>query len=205
MLKAVRDDGLNPKEIPATKIPRQFFKDVIVRGLSEQVWGKEDSVSSSQLHWNFENCTLLLPIPVDSVDWQQLDQKAHEHGFARKNELHVTIVGFKNGREIKERIQGQEDLKVQLNELLKTISWDYVLRDEVYEVSKTYPNGDVRSTYVQLVSLEGIKEFYQKLSQLLGKNFAVPPMHITLYTKGNPMGIGIDSENELNNLIVQKL
>ncbi|MDO8664548.1 MAG: hypothetical protein Q7K44_03345 [Candidatus Liptonbacteria bacterium] len=169
------------------------------------------------MNFDDKNFTLLLNVDKNQLDFSGLRKIAGQNGFDEKNELHITIIGFKNGAEIKKILQtlsreDQEDIIYQIKSLTNNMDWSFTLKPERYHISKEYafrgPQGafkEKRESYIQMANMPCIKNFYDILNKILGTNLETPPPHITLFTSGDnrekaKMGIGINSEAELAQL-----
>lgn len=64
---------------------------------------------------------------------------------------------------------------------------------------RTALEGDER-TIVAMCGVDGLRDLYEELSGRLGEPLAVPPTHITLYTRPGGAAIGIHDEAELHGL-----
>lgn len=164
--------------------------------------------------------TLILSINKDSLDLSSIREKAEEDGYDEKDELHITIIGFKNGTEVKKILKnlspGDKQLKLtEIQTLIENTDWSFIRKDKAYHISKEYktpdPNNtgadllEVRESYIQIVDLPSIENFYKDLNGILGSSIKAPLAHITLFTKGTDRekarkGIGINSEVELAQL-----
>lgn len=58
-------------------------------------------LSPESKSFDSKNNTLLLRISKDSVDLSGIKETAEQKGYDEKSELHITVLGFKNGAEIK--------------------------------------------------------------------------------------------------------
>ena len=60
--------------------------------------------------FNPENCTLLLEVESSSDLYPaDLDLEATKKGFQKKDEIHITVLGFKNGQIVKEAVEKISD------------------------------------------------------------------------------------------------
>ncbi len=162
--------------------------------------------------FNEEKYTLLLGINKSSVDLNNIRDVASKNGFKEKEEFHTTVIGFKNGGEIKKILEAVPPNKksyivYEIKEIMNSIDWSFDVKSEIYHISKEfifndYKNNNAkkienRESYVQMLNMSGIKIFYVKLNYLLDTNFEAPLAHITLFTGGDSdMGIGISTEEE---------
>jgi hypothetical protein len=55
-------------------------------------------------------------------------------------------------------------------------------------------------TLIVMVRVDGLADLYTELSGRLGASLAVPPTHITLYTRPGGEGIGVHDETDLHSL-----
>lgn len=163
----------------------------------------------------FKN-TLLLDVDKQSIDLESLRNLAEEKGLEPKNEFHITVLGFKNGGEIKKVLKvlsAEQRLKVisQIKILVENTNWSFAFEPQKYHISKEYLSSvqkgsedqlvERREAIIQMVTLPEIQLFYDKLNSILGIKLEIPPNHITLYTGGSDkekskMGIGINSLSE---------
>tara|TARA_Y100000310_G_scaffold344885_1_gene460245 strand:- start:2043 stop:2579 length:537 start_codon:yes stop_codon:yes gene_type:complete len=140
-----------------------------------------------------------------------IEREARENGFQKKDEVHVTLIGFRVGSEIRGALTKLGDSRkraiAEIKELIERTNWDFELKQEFYHITKEYslPRGqggqDKRESYVQMIEMPGIKSFYQELNNILGTNLEIQPTHVTLFTKGSDeerskMGIGVNSWKE---------
>ena len=160
--------------------------------------------------------TLLLDLDKNSVDLDATRELAEKNGFEQKGEFHITVLGFKNGGEVKKALKAlpeaeRQNTILQIKSLVDSTDWSFVFEPQRFHISKEYVSPDPknkgaelrerRESYIQMVNLPGMKIFYDKLNSILGTNLEVPPAHITLYTGGDDkekskMGIGINTQSE---------
>lgn len=125
--------------------------------------------------------------------------------FDPKEEFHVTIVGFKTGGLIKKAIKADDTVADKIDALIANIDWKVSALSEKLHLSKdTTVNvkggGEEtvhRESIIQMVSVSGLEEFYEKLNDILGSSLETPPAHVTLYTHGDKTGIGVYSQADL--------
>ena len=53
------------------------------------------------------------------------------------------------------------------------------------------------ASVIELVEIPALDFYYRWLGDLLGRQLAVPPAHVTLYTHGKARGIGIPAARHL--------
>src|SRR5882672_4236442 len=94
--------------------------------------------------FNPETCTLLININ-GKAPGLELEKIASfkEQGFVEKDELHVTIVGFRLGKLIQEIAEKNKDNDVisAISQLRRDTNWTFEARPQLYSISKEYPDG----------------------------------------------------------------
>lgn len=160
--------------------------------------------------------TLLLDLDNNAVDLDKLKELAEKNGFEPKTEFHITVLGFKNGSEVKKALKAlpepeRQNAIEQIKSIVDSTDWNFTFEDQRFHLSKEYitqnPKNkgeelkEKRESYIQMINLPGMEIFYDKLNAILGTNLEAPPAHITLYTSGDDkekskMGIGINTDEE---------
>lgn len=181
---------------------------------------QEQSLTPEKINFDEKNFTLLLDLDKSAVDLAGLRESANKNGFEQKDEFHITVLGFKNGGEIKKILkkmtpEQKQDMLAKIKALVDETDWSFKFEPQKYHIAKDYKTADPknkgaeitehRESYIQTISLPGIESFYKKLNILLGTSMEPPPAHITLFTGGSDkekakMGIGINSQEELKKL-----
>src|SRR3989338_3391950 len=168
--------------------------------------------------------TLLLGVNKNTIDWNALSTMAQKNGFDQKDEIHITIIGFAAGGEIRKVLERpgveRDNTLRDLHSLIDKTDWRFKLEPKRYHIQKEYiirdrrgnaaDSVEHRESYIQMVSVQALEDFFAELNRPLGINFIPPPTHVTLYTHGdNPerarMGIGINSREEFLSLNPQPL
>lgn len=169
--------------------------------------------------FNPETYTLLLsvedklPEPVSG----NLEFEAKKNRFIKKDEIHITVLGFRHGKKIQEALENIPDKDLVIEQLIsmaEDTEWTFEFLPEIFHISKEYrlknhdtgrEEQETRESIIQMVKLENIDHFFDRLNELLNTNLEIPPSHLTLYTKGadeekSHIGIGIYSEEEFKKL-----
>lgn len=177
---------------------------------------KEDLLAPESEAYNEKTQTLLLHLDPATIDLEQLHAAAEEHSMVPKGEFHITILGFSNGNEIKKIIkalppESQGPMREKIKSLIEGTDWHFSIAPERFHMTEEYmvpgsgPDGTEqhakKESYIQMVDLPGMEDFFKKLNALLGTAFEVPPAHVTMYTGGDDPetsknGIGIKSQTE---------
>ncbi len=113
--------------------------------------------------------------------------------FDVKSEFHVTLLG----REIllHAGLIDMPALAHAIRHAARGVSLDVQLIDDLRLVSE-----DEAATIIQMCSVTGSEEFFQRFAGHTGRTIARPPYHVTLYTSGTRKGISLRSEAELQRL-----
>lgn len=181
---------------------------------------KTNLASPESKSFDTRNNTLLLRVGKKSLNLESVRTHAEQNNFDEKSEFHITILGFKNGAEIKKYLrklssEEQQAKLAAIQALIAGTDWSFIPEKRIYHITKEYktPNpqtktvnvSETREAYIQMVRLPALKGFFTRLNNMLGINLESPPTHVTLYTNGTnkeraKAGIGINSETELAQL-----
>jgi hypothetical protein len=116
--------------------------------------------------------------------------------FEPKSELHVTIAGKELGKRIRE-LPG-------LDTIFEAQDWWLRRTTEHLRIGKQKPEGYVE-TIIERVELPALAMFIDAVSKALGEPVETPPAHVTLFTSGDPEGIGIPDEEALRQMFVERI
>lgn len=158
------------------------------------------------------------PTEIDS----RIQAEANALGMNLKNDFHITIVGSKNGRALKE-LSHDTELETYIAEKFNSADWSYILLPEYYQMQKFYEREALtksgygeevpehhRYTIIQKVELPDLEKFYFELNERTNLNLPIPIPHITIYSGAEyePMaqrGLGIDSQDDFNKYLLRSL
>ncbi|AXK73289.1 hypothetical protein DWG18_14045 [Lysobacter sp. TY2-98] len=145
--------------------------------------------------WSNDN-TLLLPL-ADAPPTKGFDFDGRH--FDAKKELHVTLVGRALGAELR-RAFG-ERLDVATRPAFEALDWSCERTGQHRLIERADTGGDGErgtvASVIELVHLPALDWYYRWLGDLVGRQLAVPPAHVTLYTHGKTRGIGIPTARSL--------
>jgi hypothetical protein len=159
-----------------------------------------------------EKGTLLLSVLSSDIDFPEVLRKyAESYGLKEKDEPHITIFGFDVGKRILDRIEKSsgnagESIVDNIHSIINDTDWTFTLKNEAYRISKTFTRSDgedeMRESIIQMIDIEAIKEFLDKINALLSVHLSIPPLHITLFSKSSNeenmlAGIGVSSADDL--------
>jgi len=206
-----------------TKVLRQRDNSPLVEELERVVTELETLVSSEEYPktshkqtgiWFDEGLgTLLIHLNKEDIGLSDERVQFHDKVFEPKEEVHITIIGKSLGRQLKEA--GEEDPLIgsQIRQAIAETDWSYKVTDKMYHVSKDKqkrgPQGDLQFVHAEsiilMVDVVGIQNFYEKLDRIIQMELEAPPTHITLYTYGDPVGIGLASQAEFREFVTREV
>ena len=139
------------------------------------------------------------------------------NGFDEKSEVHLTVLGFPQGKELS-KIFTEDPKKRQLVEdLISKSDFSYIPTNDIYRIErdreswidwKDQSKGKEiihEEAVIQLVKAPGVEIFINEINELLDTNFPVPFHHISLGVKGSKLGIGIADKSAFDKLSKEKI
>jgi len=159
-------------------------------------------------------------VPVNDPKLEELPGTLNLDGktFTKKSEHHITVITFPKGRELQRLLEANPQLEEKINHLLNEFNWSNVtIKDDVIRLEKDkkfYTMQGQRKIWhevhaeslVKEAQLPAMAEFFQRLKDELGVDLdEMPPVHVTLYTHGDPIGIAVNTEEEFKNLNPRKI
>lgn len=147
--------------------------------------------------------TLVMPISPDVWARPSTPVRLGEVVFAPKDELHITLIGSRLGRELYQTFAAGF-LRDRLRLAMAAQDWRFERTGRLVQLA--YPSaadanvlrhGSLRASVVELIDLPAMRFFHQALGALLGRELPVPPPHVTLYTAHDARGIGLASPLQL--------
>ncbi len=185
----------------------------------EQAQAQKEAYERSKVgEWNPKNGTLLLDVDPALIDVHRIEDRAKKEHVDRKQEFHITLIGFKAGKEMikalrKNTPEQQALMQQEIVALVADLNQGWKLGKEVMRITKEYPPDpsrpeelpERRTSYIQIADVPKISEFYVQVNAMLGLHLAAPPTHITLMTGStNPShqleGIGIPDRETLEGM-----
>ena len=147
------------------------------------------------IHFQFNGNWRLLDISREDFSLPDTRVRWQEKTFDPKPELHVTLVGKDLGEKITAKVKVAPGLAEQLQGLAREASLLVGQLGTLHHASaeKTDENDQPlhAESVIQMVDVPGLETFYQRLEKLTGEAVEIPPTHVTLYTLGDPEGIGL--------------
>lgn len=172
--------------------------------------------------FNEKRGTALLLLDERLLHFGFLAAQAEQNGLQKKHEFHVTIIGNAHAKEIKTVLktlapEEQQKRIADLHALIQSTDWSFgtTRGTGFYHIKKEYRAAnpkdssvetvEARESYIQVLSIPALEEFYQRLNVLFGLSLKSPLPHITLYTKSTDsknmgVGIGISARDDFASL-----
>jgi len=158
---------------------------------------------------DLEKGTVILDLDARLVDIERLKEKLEPEGFSPKSEFHFTVVGFKSGRRLVQALKMRPAAAEKVRALIEGTDWGLESTPKIYRIAKDYNLKDSatgearveqRESIVEVLGLSGLDEFYRSLSAVSGTELEPQFPHLTLFTKGNSAGIGVNSREEFDKM-----
>jgi hypothetical protein len=151
--------------------------------------------------------TLVLPLP--RAVWRPPAAAVILDGcaFEPKRELHVTLVGTALGARLAAAFADGVLAIADVARDFDALDWGFARSGAYRLLAKDKRRGPGAPRHarsiVELVRLPAMTRFHRRLAARLGVATVVPPPHVTLWVHGDPAGIGVPSEAELERLTVR--
>jgi hypothetical protein len=147
-------------------------------------------------------------IPLDLEEWVVYGQAVRFRGqaFDAKREVHITVVNKDLGAKLEDLIRIDPKLESRIAQAIEEADWGSSAaryrRASLHHVVKEKKPKDGQGeplhaeSIVQQVEVPGLDAFYAALSAIVGPLPDLPPTHVTLYTLGDPQGIGLKNRQD---------
>lgn len=148
--------------------------------------------------------TLILPIPPDR--WVPPCAPATVDGvqLAPKSELHITLIGRRLGDELHAQFDSTY-LDSAIAAARDAHDWRFGRTGRHLLLRKPIAGDRLAHSLIEMIDLPAMAPFHGALGRMLGRQLQVPPAHVTLYTAGDPRGIGVSSPGRLRALAVREV
>ena len=150
-----------------------------------------------------------LVLPIASEDWTPPQHGAEIDGiaFTPKPELHITVIGNRLGRELREAFAAPW-LRMMVSTAFAKHDWRFTRSRRHCLLRKPFvEHGHLRVAHsvIERVDLPAMAPFHRELGRLLGRQLPVPPPHVTLYVAGRAEGIGVGTRGKLRGYRVREI
>ena len=176
----------------------------------ESLWKQSkpiNRINNKSTIFQRQSYVLFLPVIYKNINlFSKKQVVVRNQEFSPKKELHITIIGSELGKQIKEKISSNSALEDLILECISETDWSYELSNDLYllakekelTTNKTEKKTIHTESIIQMVNVPALESFYKKMAAITEIEIRPRPAHITLYTLGDPQGIGVDSQIEFN-------
>lgn len=140
---------------------------------------------------------LIVQLDKDTYGLPDTEVSYRGQTFQPKEELHITIVSSEAAENVQETLEQQPQAVEQVKHSIEETDWSYRKRERFYHVVEE-PGVE---SIIQIVEVPGVEPFFDELSRITGKRLELPPTHVTLFTRGNPKGIGLPTQEVFDRLV----
>ena len=150
-----------------------------------------------------DNDTVLIDMSNEPFHLPKAAVYINGQRFIRKQELHVTLLGSELGSLLKDRQATEPGTEENIRLIFESIDWSYRQSGPIHQLSRK-KDGVNQGSIIMLIDMPGMKVFYDALTEkgYIEKDTPLPPAHVTLYTCNNPIGIGVSSQQVLQQLSI---
>ena len=141
-------------------------------------------------------------LQLDTEPFVPLPEQLQVNGklLKKKSEFHITILNSKWNKFFQDYAWFSKEIATRFGANTKKM---FSILDEYYHIQTTTPS--LRESVISLVEFPMMKEFYTYLADYHQEMPADAFPHITLYTWGDPKGIGIVSVEKFHSLQPQSI
>ncbi|MCP4471547.1 MAG: hypothetical protein GY815_12850 [Gammaproteobacteria bacterium] len=131
--------------------------------------------------------SLIIPLAWNDVPFAQSAVYIGGERFEPKDELHVTVIGKKAGRDVQTRLSRAPRTEAALQQDFESLDWSFTPGTKVHVLSRATRKSR-KSTIVLPLQMPGMNIFYESLQarDLVAGDTPLPPPHITLYHRNCP-------------------
>lgn len=160
-----------------------------------------------------ETGALLLLLTREAIDLPNDIVAFRGKVFDPKDEVHITIVGRASGRRVKEAVDRDLAANSCLKRAIDETNWAYRIQGRMYHVRKEKEvkneQGDLdlveAESIIVMAEVAGLQSFYERLDRMIEMNLELPPTHVTLYTRGDPLGIGLSNQEDFEAFVTREI
>ncbi|RZA32658.1 MAG: hypothetical protein EOP92_24910 [Lysobacteraceae bacterium] len=156
--------------------------------------------------WSAER-TLVLPVPEAAWAPPRGGVTLDGVAFEPKRELHVTLASGALGRELHVAMRGRA-LERATRAAFEAQDWSFTRAGRWLLLRK--PAGDARRpgavhSIIECIDMPALAPFHATLGNLLGRELALPPPHVTLFTARKAEGLGVASARQLRAYLLREV
>jgi hypothetical protein len=151
--------------------------------------------------FNEQSGYLVIKIAMDDYGYSHTEVSYRGKTFEPKDELHITILSDEAAEMVGKFLEEHPDDRQRICRLVEETDWTFHKTGELYYVQED-ADGE---TIIEMVDMPELEGFFRKLSRITGKDLEIPPVHVTLYLRGTKTGIGIATQEEFDNRVVEEI
>jgi hypothetical protein len=161
----------------------------------------ENLLAPQAVYFEEEEAYLVLHLDMADFDLQPTQVDFRGKSFQPKDELHITILSRRAASAVQDHLEENPGDSPQIHRLIEQTDWSYRQEDHFFHVVEE-PGVE---SIIQLVQVLALQSFFQELSRIIAQDLEPPPAHVTLYTFGDPKGIGIPTQADFEQLVVEEI
>lgn len=125
--------------------------------------------------------------------------------LAPKSEFHVTVLNSVCANEVRRELRQRAIPESRLATHFEACDWTVRDTRERWLLRRAEPGEPVAHSIITLLDLPALNAFRRRLGNLCGLPLPDVPAHVTLYTAGDPRGIGLASEAQFAERRVRRM
>ncbi len=155
-----------------------------------------EMMAPKELAFDGESGSMLAHLEKEDIDLEEKRVTFEERAFELKDEFHITILSREAAEAVRKHLEENPEQEEQVRGLIEESNWEFRKLERFYHVQEE-PEAE---TIIQMVEVPGLASFFRRLSELVGKELEMPPMHVTLYMRNTEKGIGLPTQAEFEKL-----
>jgi hypothetical protein len=152
-------------------------------------------------HFDEKNGFLVINVDMGAYGYSHEEVKYRGKTLQPKDELHITILSKEAADSVGRYLEEHPDEHKRIRRLAEETDWTFHKTGELYYVQEE----EGVETIIEMVDMPHLEGFFRKLSRMIDEDLEVPPVHVTLYMRGTDKGIGLATQEEFENLVVEEV
>jgi hypothetical protein len=148
-----------------------------------------------EVSFNEENGFLVVNIDRQTYGYTARPVLLEGQRLEPKDELHITVLSREAADAAAGHLQAHPDDR-QIQDLVDRTDWSYRRLGKGHHARE----GEA-DTIIEMVDMPGLEGFFARLSEIVGRDLPVPPVHVTLYMRGTEKGIGLPTREVFAELV----
>jgi hypothetical protein len=147
------------------------------------------------------NGFLVINVDMDAYGYSRDEVEYQGSTLEPKDELHITILSKDAADAVGRHLDEHPEDRERVRRLVEETDWNFHKTGELYFVQEE----EGVETIIEMVEVPELEGFFRKLSRIAGEELEIPPAHVTLYMRGTEKGIGLATQAEFENLVVEEV